>query len=250
MAAAPRPGGRPRFLGLTMAAGVVALVLALGASGHGVWTPWRFFYRDVPGFAGIRVTARLAALTLLALAVLAGVGLDAILQRLHHPAVRVVVTAAACLVVLAELAGPLPWVQLPNDGAALAVYRALSRRPSGVVVELPMTDPAVNSPRWSHTEPARMVWSTIDWHPRLNGYSGYRPATYSDDAQVLATLPMPAAQARLQQRHVRYLIVHVGVQTGYQMFSEDQASSLIGHLAPGATSTRYGPNYLVDLGPQ
>jgi hypothetical protein len=243
------PPDRRAFTVLLIAVALVALVLAIGVSSNGIWTPWRFLYDHVPGFAGIRVTARLTEVTLLVGAVMAGVGLDAMLSRVQGPPARRAVAALACLVVLVELAAPLNWASLPSDKATLAVYRALGHRPAGVVLELPMTDPFTDVVRWSYTEPPRMVWSSIDWHPRLNGYSGYEPATYTDDARVLATLPLPAAQARMLERHVRYLVLHVGTQAGYPMFTEDQASSLISGLAPGASTARYGPNYLVDLGP-
>lgn len=243
------PPDRRLFLVLLLVVALIALVMALGASSHGFWTPWHFLYDHVPGFAGIRVTARLAEVTVLIGAIMAGVGLDAILSRFRRPQLRIAITTVACIVVLAELGGPLEWTTLPSDGATLAVYHALGHRPAGVVVELPMTDPFTDVVRWSYTEPPRMVWSSIDWHPRLNGYSGYEPADYSDDARVIATLPLPAAQARLAQRHVRYLIVHVGFQAGYQMLTEAQATFLLDSLQPGATWARFGPNYLVDLGP-
>jgi len=233
---------------LVIAFGVTALILAVGAFAGGLWTPWRFFYDHVPGFAGIRVTARLAAVSLLAGAVLAGVGIDALLKLLPHPIVRIAVTAVACIVVLAELAGPLSWTTLPSDASTLSVYHALSHRPAGAVVELPIADPMTDTNRWSFTEPSRMVWSTIDWHPRLNGYSGYESPTYSADADLMATLPAAPAFSRLRQLHVRYMILHTGMQSGYPMFTDAQAQAILAGLPPGASVSRYGPNDLVDLG--
>jgi hypothetical protein len=239
------PPDRRRFLVLLAVVGLVALVLAVGAP-NGMWTPWRLLYDHVLGFNGIRVTARLAAVTLLAVAILAAAGLDAVMRRLPVPGLRLGVTAVACLAVLAELAGPLSWVTLPADKATLAVYHALAHDPPGVVAELPMATPV--TPRWSFTEPVRMVWATIDWHPRLNGYSGYFPSTYPSEATVLATMPSPAAETLLRALHVRYLIIHVGKQAGWQMYTPAQAQQLVSQLGSGPVVTRYGPNYLVDLG--
>lgn len=242
---APPLPDRRRFVVLLAVVGLVALVLAVGAP-HGLWTPWRLLYDHVLGFNGIRVTARLVAVTLLAVAVLAGAGLEALLGRVARLQLRLAITAVACVAVLAELTGPLPWVTLPTDGATLAVYHALAHDPPGIVAELPMPTPV--TPRWSFTEPVRMVWATIDWHPRLNGYSGYFPPTYASETTVLATMPSPAAEALLRALHVRYLIVHVGKQAGWQMYTPGQAQRLVSQLGTGSTVTRYGPNYLVDRG--
>ena len=66
------PSERNRFALLLVAAGAVAVLLALGGTVRSVKVlPWRFFYWYVPGFGGLRVTARLAVLGLLAGAVMA-----------------------------------------------------------------------------------------------------------------------------------------------------------------------------------
>jgi hypothetical protein len=93
-----------------------------------------------------------------------------------------------------------------------------------------------------------MVWATIDYHPRVNGYSGYVSPTYDSDAAIIRTIPAPAAFAKLRSMDVRYLILHVGVQTDIMMYTEDQARSIIAALPVGATVDRYDANYLVDLG--
>ena len=237
---------RSQFLVLLALAGVASFALAAGGSIHHQPGPWRLFYQHVPGFGGIRVTARLAVVGLLALAALAGAGLDVIHARLRSAPLRAAVGVAVGAAILAELAAPLNWVKLPDDGATLAVYRELVHRAPGAVVELPMFGP---SPGWSYTEPSRMVYSTIDFHPRLNGYSGYLPATYGDDVAVMAGFPSPPAFARLRLRRVRYLILHVGEQNGFPMFSEDQARRAVSQLPGGASAARYGKAYLVDLGP-
>ena len=78
--------GRVLELALLALAGVAGLVLSLGdwirVGGHRVSLPFDALRRFVPGFAGIRATARLELAFQLALAVLAAVGVDALLARL------------------------------------------------------------------------------------------------------------------------------------------------------------------------
>jgi hypothetical protein len=240
---------RSGYLVLLVLAGAVAFVLALGPTYQGVPGPWRLLYYHAPGFGGIRVTARLAAVGLLAVAVLAGAGLAVVFQHIRSAPVRQVATAVAALVILAELAAPWPWTRLPSDQATLAVYDALRSRPAGAVAELPMFSSFDRSFGWAYTEPTRMVYSTIDFHPRLNGYSGYLPATYEDDVAAMATFPSADSLARLKLRQVRYLILDVGQQNGYPMFTEAQARKDLAELPAGARADRYGNAWLVDLGP-
>jgi hypothetical protein len=244
----PSTPDRRHFLILLVIAGAVGGVLAIGATDSGTWTPWRTVYNIVPGISGIRAPARLASVSILAGAVLAGTGLAAITTRLGQPALRVAVALLACAFVLIELAAPLPYTHLPDDRASLAVYHALSRRPGGSVAELPMFNPATDPSDWSFSEPSRMVWSTIDHNPRINGYSGAIPPTYVSEAAALATLPSNNALATLSSLRVRYLILHVGLQTGIQMYTEEKATSILRGLPTYANVARYGPNYLVDLG--
>lgn len=239
--------GRRKFTVLLAVTGAVIGILAVGALADGFPTPWKIAYDHIGPLAGVRVPARLGSFCLLAGAVLAAVGLAFILRHIRQPAVRVAITTVACLFVLVELAAPVPYTHIPDDPATLAVYHALSHRPAGAVVELPIFDPGTDPHDWSYGEPSRMVWATIDFHPRVNGYSGYVSPTYYADTALLETIPAPDAMARVKALRVRYLILHVGVQTDIQMYTEDQAHTIIAAL-PAATATRFGPNYLVDLG--
>jgi hypothetical protein len=241
------PPDRQKYTVILVATGGIIGILAVGALASGFPTPWKIAYDHVAPLAGVRVPARLTSFSILAGGVLAAVGMSFILRRIARPAVRVAITAAACIFVLAELAAPVPYTHIPDDSATLAVYHALSHRPAGAVVELPIFDPGTDPHDWSYGEPSRMVWSTIDFHPRVNGYSGYLSPTYYADTALLETIPAPAAMARVKSLQVRYLVLHVGVQTDIQMFTETQALAIIAAL-PTASAVRYGPNYLVDLG--
>ena len=246
--AQPHGPDRSRYLVLLVVAGAIIGVLAVGAVARGPWTPWRSVYRYVGPLASIRAPARLAYVSILAGAVLAGAGLAALVRRMAHPGLRVAVTAGVCLIVLAELAAPVPYTHIPDDRATLAVYHELSHRPSGAVVELPIYEPINDGANWAYAEASRMVWSTIDFHPRVNGYGGYVPASWYQDILQIRTLPAAAAFARLKALRVRFLILHLGEQTGIQMYSDADASTIIKGLPVTATVGRFGPNYLVDLG--
>ena len=240
--------GRVLYVWLLVAAGAVSVVLALGPEAAGVTMPFRFFYDHVPGFDGIRVASRLAVPGLLALAVLAALGFGAITSRWRNPAVAVAAAAVAGFVVL-ELAAPITHADLPADHDTVAVYEALQHEPDGAVAELPIADAAAGGPPWAFVEAPRMIYSTIDWKPRFNGYSGDFPDEYLADLQQLNAFPAPDALAAARRLRIRYVILHLGTTGGFPQLGDEAAAAIVRELPPGARAERRGRAWLVDLGP-
>jgi hypothetical protein len=234
-------------LAALVAAGVVALVLACGAKLGPFSGPFAFLYDHVPGFGEARVASRLAVVTTLSLAMLAAAGFAAVATRLGERRAAIV-AAVAGVVMLAELAVPLPWADLAHDRQTLAVYRALAHRPAGAVVELPMMIPHDNAYEWAVVEAPRMVYSSLDWHPRVNGYSGFVPPGYDEDAAILDTFPAPAALQRAREHGVRWVVLHLGTSQGYPMYSDATVATKLKTLPRGAMAQRHGRAWLVDLG--
>jgi hypothetical protein len=233
-----------RELTLLLLGGLAVLLLAFGPQLGPLPGPFRFFHDHVPGYAGIRATARLAVITLLSLAILASYGYAWLAGAIRSRRVAVVLPVMVGVLVLAELAAPVQWANLAHDPATLAPYRELARRPPGAVVELPIPPGAEDG----YVESPRMVYSTLDWHPRLNGYSGFYPSTYASDAQVMNTFPAASSLNRAKELRIRYVVLHVGTEDGFPMLSPAQAQTIISSLPPGATATRTGNSWLVDLG--
>ena len=244
------PDGRPDrrlFVWLLVLAGSVAVLIAIGPSVQGVTMPFALFHDFVPGFGGIRIPARLAVPGLLAGAVLAALGFAAATQRLRFP-VRAGLAVVVGGFMLAEFAVPFTHTELPDDAATLAVYHELTRVPPGPVVELPVIDPAQQGgAAWAYVEAPRMLYSTIDWNDRFNGYSGDWPDSYLRDAADLNTLPAPAAIAAMERLGIRYAVLHTGVYSGVQQYTDEQARQIIAGLPPGARATHHGNSWLIDF---
>jgi hypothetical protein len=228
---------RDKYALVLVAAGVAALVLALGPVVAGHKAPFWLFHDHVPGFGALRAVARFAVVTLLAVAVLAAVGLTRLTEGVSRRG-RVVLCTVACAVLLAELAAPLRWASLRHDRATLAVYRELRRLPGGAVAELPMADHGSPPGAWAGTEARRMLFSTLDWKPRVNGYSGLNPKGYARDAAMLNTFPSDAALARLRVLRVRYVVWH---PTGGVLARPLPA------LPPTLTAEPYGDAFLIRV---
>ena len=240
----PRGGPRVNELGLLAVAGAVSFVLSLGSEVHGVSMPFAFVHDHVPGFDGIRVASRLVAPAMLVGALFAGLGLRSLLDRLTSARLGYVLSAVACVIVLLEFQAPTPRGKIDESDATLAVYRELKHEPAGAVIELPMGDPRLGGGDWAYTETPRMLYATIDWKPRLNGYSGYWPATYLDDIDVSRTFPGPASLDRLRERHVRYVVLHTA---GTGAMLPATAAAIVAALPSTVTAAPFGSSWLIDL---
>ncbi len=250
-ASEPEPTGlldrdRRRELWLLLVAGVASFVLALGPEVHGRRMPFAWFHDHVPGFQGIRVSARLAVPGLLAVSVLAAVGIAFVVSRLRSKGVAVAIAVGLCGFLLLELAAPLEHFVLPDDAATLAVYRALERRPDGTVAELPMIDPT-KPYDWAHVEAPRMLYGTLDLNTRVNGYSGSWPDDYPGRVATLDTFPAAPSLALARKLGVRYVILHTGPYSGVAQYTPEQARAIVATLPAGAHARRYGNAWLIEL---
>ena len=232
-------------------AAAVAIVLALGAEAAGVTLPFRLLHDRLPGYGGIRATARFVVPALLLLGVVAGVGLDTIARRVR-PRWSGAVVAVAVTVVVVELWAPVPWVRVNEQPAELDVYRALDELPDGPVVELPMASPfpyAEGPPLiWEQTEPTRMLHSLIDRNPRVNGYSGHHPFAYFETVYDLNLFPEARAVERLEQLDVRYVVLHTGTAPdGHQQYDSATAVAIVDDLPPGWEAREVGSSWLLTV---
>lgn len=243
-----------------VAAGAAAYLLAAGDKlsvlGADVNMPMHFL-RSLPAFNGIRAPARYATVGQLGLCVLATCGL-AWLVRTWTTRRTAVVVAVLALAVLVEGHGDVPHSHLPDNARWDAVNHALADRPAGAVVELPILSP-VDGVAWPFIEGPRLYLSTIDHHPRVNGYSGYASPGFAELAHDLDSLPSPQGVDALTQNHVRYLVLRTSVAgyydppfdtalAGYRL-TPDQAQLLIDGLPSGLVRSVAvdGDAYLVEL---
>ena len=184
----------------------VLLVLSVWASLGPAYGLYKALYRLLPGFDLIRVPSRLGVLTLLAIAVLAALGLDRLLARVA-PRKRLAAGVAAIVLLLAELAA-FPVDARPYDIEAPAIDRELAARPRPfAAVELPVADPA-DAVQFARLNSRYMLHSMLHWQPIVNGYSGIVPPRHERLFRILTAFPDTASLAELEAIGVRYAVVH------------------------------------------
>ncbi len=181
-----------------------AVVLSLGPEmrlfGSAVPLPYRFFYRNLPGFDSIRVPARIAVLALFGIAVLAGLGASVLVARWKRPCA----IALLGLLLFEYRTYPLESV-FPKAPAPSAAHTWLAQtKARGAVLVLP-----IHEGRDIQRESLPMFHSTAHFLPLVNGYSGWWPNDYWELVGRIRHFPTSRSIRYLLERApVRYIVVH------------------------------------------
>lgn len=183
---------------MCLALGIAGVALSFGAAmpGYGV------LYTVMPLLRGIRATARFGMLATVAVAALAGFGTVGLRALASPRAWRIVAPILVALASTESIAAPLGLVRF--DGIP-PVYRSVPRTPGTVVVEYPFF-----GARSVQFHAHYMLNSTDHWQPLVNGYSGFQPPSFYENAAVLQTFPGTEAFARMRQLGVTHIVVNGG----------------------------------------
>jgi hypothetical protein len=140
-------------------------------------------------------------LLVLAVAVLAGRGVDSLTARLT-PRIRSIAASLVIVLLIAEFAA-IPLNVAPYRIEPPAVDHWVAHQPKPfVVVELPLFEPD------QRYQTAYMLHSTVHWQKTVHGYSGWLPATHGALYEKLRRFPDEQSLEHLQQLGVTYVIVH------------------------------------------
>jgi hypothetical protein len=200
------------FMCSTLAAAWMSLGPMMRANGLSIGPGlYEVFYRWIPGFDGLRVVSLNFMLVALFLAVLAGLGAAALIERRRSAGefaamVGVVAILAECWSVptQANIRGPAPGYALPSADVARVpqVYEFVRELPTGsVVAEFPFGPQAY--------EIRYVFYSGFHRKPIVNGYSGFSPSTYARLVRPLSHIPSGvAAWDALLSSGATHAIVH------------------------------------------
>lgn len=191
---------------------IVGVLLSFGASLPG----YRWLYDHLTILQGIRGTARLGWLWLLALAVLAGAGVARLERRWPSHALTMACVAGG--LVTAEAArAPLTFTPVP---AVPPIYRHVARLDRAVLLELPFPRPAAIQENGPY-----VLFSTTHFQDMLNGYSGFMPSSYVLHAEVARRLPSAAAVSEFALLGVTHIVLH-GDESSPAVATELEATGL------------------------
>ena len=197
----------------------VAAIGGIAVSMAGRTSFYPALHSVIPMLQAVRVQAHLGQLVLIMIAVLAGFGTAAMSRRLTGarwwPAAAV---ALAFAVNVEALRAPIGFVWFDR---VPAVYDALKADANAVVAELPFPIPS----QWFLNGPY-MVNSTGHWRPLLNGYSGFRPASYDRSYEAARNFPADESLIKLHELGVTHVVVHLEAFGAARAAQIDKVQSL------------------------
>ena len=196
---ASRPPFRKAAL-VYLIVGIVGFVLSMGP--NGIRPLYSALYYGMFGMEAIRAAARFSVLALLAISVLAALGIRFLEVRLPvrlKPDTTYATTTilAIALIALEFLNGSIAYPQPPR--LVSEAGRWLAAQPgSSAVICLPMGIDKTNTPC--------MLQSLEHWRPIMNGYSGIRPPFFPAVVEVMSQMPSADALLALHDLGVEYVV--------------------------------------------
>jgi hypothetical protein len=182
--------------------GVLAWWVSLGPAA-GLYS---VLYSWMPGFTFLRAASRFGLIVSFSLAVLAGLGVSALLTRVARTGL---VFAAVTALAIGELIEPVTYRAVRPVSPA---YRVLAHLPRGGLLELP-----VYSRRFAFMRARYMLASTAHWQPLVNGYSDYMPLDFAAIEGHLGTFPSAESFVLVERNQIRYAIFHLKEYKGAQL---------------------------------
>lgn len=227
-------------------AGLSGFVLACGTSLPGLY---RAAMEIVPGFSTIRGPERFFVLTILAGALLGGIGASDLLSQLRSRGLllrqhgeRLLAAMAIVLALWRAPAEPLRLSEVSRTGVSDAHRWLAANGDGGVLLELPVYRSPLETGPLRVTGSA-MVGSTLHWLPIVNGYSGHPPPSAGLLQAIAARLPDPDAFTDLCHLvRLRWILLH---RDALPRGAADWSAALA--ALPLRPAARFGPAEIFEV---
>lgn len=167
---------------------------------------WQWVYW-MPGLSFIRVPSRFMLLGMLALAVLAAIGVERLGTRVRGRA-RTVFVPAVCVLLVGEFAS-MPIDLRPQHIEPYAIDRYLDTLPKPfTVAEFPIPQSSLKTlVARRHAE--YMLHSMAHYQPIVHGFSGIEPPGFEELERTLMLFPDEKSLDTLASLKVKYAVVHL-----------------------------------------
>ena len=225
--------------------GVFGFILSLGPvfqwGGHVIKhpltipLPYALFYYLIPGFNGLRNSARWEMLFLFSFSVSIGIFLSVFFKN-KQDFLKVFAVIVICSAVLLEFKFPYNYYQIPTKENFPKVYTYINNLPKDAVIsEFPIynwgTFPDLNS------ESRREYYSTLGFWKTFNGSAGFNPPPWQTKATYLIKY-FPSAESikLLKKNGVNYIVLH---SWEYDLI-HNKNYNVDGKIVPGGNEIKNG----------
>ena len=245
-----------KYVVLFALSGLAAFLLSFGPLWKNITMPYYYLYRIFPLMQIVRVPARFSIMVILSLSGLSAIGMANLRGR--KQLLLCVLALAVFFIEVWQV--KTPYVPIPVGHDIPAVYAWLAKEPSKtIIVELPirplwrgipMEDQLMRTYRETREEDVfasetyRIYFSTIHNKRMINGYSGFFPQIYHDQAGLLDNFPTPESLAMLKEQHIRYILIHAWQYTD-KPFSD--IKRLIAQYPSLKLVQQFGDDYVYEL---
>ncbi|MFH0749594.1 MAG: hypothetical protein V1917_01595 [Candidatus Gottesmanbacteria bacterium] len=256
-----------KYVALLSLTGISAWILSFGPYldiiiGKFEWfhvtMPYYYLYQFIPLMQTIRVPSRFSIIVVLAFSALAAIGLSHILKRRF----KFLLAGLIILLFMIEVWQiQTPSVPIPLQKDIPVVYQWLSKQSdSSIIVEIPfrpfssiitsMEDQLfqqyseIKENEVYALEAYRTYFSSYHRKRMLNGYSGFFPQIYHDQAMTLQHFPSKESISMLEKQHVRYVIVHAWQYTDTYMIDVKREASKFQHIQ---LVQQFGEDYVYEI---
>jgi hypothetical protein len=166
--------------------------------------PYALFYYIIPGFNGMRNSARWEMLFLLASAICIGIVIASMFEK-KFKKWAIGITSGICFLILIEIPLPMPITRIPP--IPKINYYIKSLPDDAAIVEMPIYTWYMSP--YASQELYREYFSTADFKKRMNGFSGFSPLQWEKDMSLLLeNFPNKKSLRFLKMQGVEYIIVH------------------------------------------
>jgi hypothetical protein len=212
----------------------LAWLLAMGPSirllGKKIITgPYLLLYKWIPGFQSLRAPSRLSVMMMIALAMMTGWAVAALMEKPRKLWHKKAIPLLAGILILIDYASiPLPLGTSPRLKKIPEIYGYVKALPAGSsLIELPMPpNPVADRGR----EALLMYYSTFHRKKIVNGYSGFMPPGYTVIYESMEAFPSVETFRLLRDLEVEYVLIHT------QGFRADKGKQMVANLRAFAES--------------
>lgn len=168
--------------------------------------PYLLFYYLVPGFKGMRVSARWEMLFIITSAVLIGVFLNRILKKKSK--IKLIISLLIILLTCLEFNFPMKYVSVNTTSEFPNEYRFLKETsPNSIIIVMPIYNWSMSP--YAGVETLREYYSTLSFNKMVNGFSGFSPPEWEAMVtDMIVNFPSPQTLKKIEEMRVDYVIVH------------------------------------------